>query len=474
MARDFGVPPIALENRALVEERLMEAAQADGVKETLTVEWRDPKQPLHVEVIDMPVARLFYNPGSHRIRAQRSHDPVRDRALNVDVWSDESQEYLEFLLKALPSDPAKPDPAFVELLESLREFHQTDPGLITRDGILVNGNTRRAALKKLGATSIRVGVLPASCTWADIHAVELSLQLRKDHRRDYSYINNLLALEEQLATKHDLSAIAKEFRTTVPACERDLWILGQLHDLIARSRDGDFQLRLLDFEDAKEKLFELYRRYRKEHDKNKEDADALKEYRLAAITLNFAKTDVRHIEPDFQTRYLDRILPESLKMAAVPASPAAVAIPGLNRSVQASGSKVAGARALTDLLLKAKAVQAVGDHAPAGRLAEASKTISEAEEAFEEAIEFAGKDARIRKKRQAAPDRVLDACKDLEQCITDLVMARGSNSLDEEAYDEAVQQLRATLSKLAGESARSIKAPGDGVSWLIDAVAEED
>ncbi|MGE7434028.1 transcriptional regulator [Kitasatospora sp. NPDC001175] len=470
MATDFGVPPLAEHNRTLVEERLKELREAGGVKETLTIEWRG--QPLHVEVIDMPVSGLFYNPGTHRIRAQRSHDPLRDRALEADPWSSGSQEYLHFLLQALPRDPSLRDPDFDALLESLKDFRQTDPGLITRDGILVNGNSRRAALKELGVSSIRVGVLPESCTWMDVSAVELSLQLRRDHRRDYSYINRLLAIDEQLASGRRVEDIAREFRIRTATCEQDLWILSCLRDLIARSSTEGAKLRLLDFEDHQEKLRELHRRYVKESTVNKDRADMLKESRLAAIILGFSKTDVRFIEPDFQGRYLDRTLPESLKAAQTTAS-ASVAIPGLNRSVKAAGAEVAAAKSLTDSLLKARAVEAAGDRVPAAQVTESSRTIAAARAAYDEAIGSAGKDARVRKRRQAAPDRITDACQDLEQCITDLVMARASNSLDEEAYDEAVQNLRGVLGKLALESARSIKAPGDGVSWLLDAVAEK-
>ncbi|MFB6710829.1 transcriptional regulator [Streptomyces sp. NPDC056358] len=464
MSTDLGIPPIAIENRNLVEQRLKEVHEGQGVPETLTVEFRG--QPRHIEVIDMPVNQLFYNPGTHRIRAQRSYDPAKDRALEEDAWSYESQEYLHYLLTALPADPNKRDPAFNDLMESLGEHKQNEPGLITRDGILVNGNTRRAALAELGVSSIRVGVLPASCTWVDIHAVELSLQLRPDERRPYSYINHLLALDEQMKLGRPLSDIARSFRTTSPACERDVWILSQLRDLVQRSATGSISLRLMDFEEAKEKLFELYRTYNKEHGKNKEKADLLKEARLAAIVLEFSKTDVRYIGTDFQARFLDPRIPESVKPIA--AAPTAVAIPGLNRTVQAAGAQVAAARALTDKVLQAKAVQVAGEKAVPEQLVKASQVYTGIRGIFEESIEFAGKDHRLRKKRQAAPDRVTDACKDLEQCITDLVLARGNGSLDEGAFDDALIGLRTVMGRLAVEAAKSIPLPGEGVTWLRD------
>jgi hypothetical protein len=471
MSKDYGRPPLTEESRRLVEERLREVMSAGGVRETLTIEWRG--QPLHTEVIDMPIEATYYNPGTHRIRVQRCHDPGRDGALQENAWSEESQEYLHYLLQALPSDPSQRDPKFDELKDSLRDFKQNDPGLISRDGILVNGNTRRAALKELGSPHIRVGVLPESCTWADINMVELSLQLRKDHRRDYSYVNRILAIDEQVSLGRPIEDVAREFRTKRSTCEQDLWILSALRDLIERSRDGDIQLRLLDFEGDQEKLRELHRRYIKDSEVDRDSADLMKESRLAAIVLGFSKTDVRLIEPDFKARYLDRRLPDWIRTERDAAS-GSVAIPGLNRSVTSASPKVAAASALTDVILKFKAVDAIGERVPAGKATEAAQTLKQVKDSFEQALEPAGKDARIRKRKQAAPDRVLAACENIEQCITDVVMARASRSLDEEAFDEALLKLRSGLGKLATESARSISAPGDGVSWLLDAGTRGD
>ncbi|GIM95120.1 transcriptional regulator [Paractinoplanes toevensis] len=466
MTTDFGVPPGSVAIRELVEQRLAEANGSAGVPETIKVEFRG--QPVNVQVIDMPVVQLFYNPGTHRIRAQRSHDLSKDEALSANPWSDESQEYLHYLLSTQPADPSRRDPRFDELKDSLRDYKQLEPGLITRDGILVNGNTRRAALKELGSLTIRVGVLPTSCTWDDIHAVELTLQLRQDHRRDYSYINHLLALEEQMTLGRGLPDIARAFHTTTPALERDVWILNNLQDLVRRSKNGAFALRLMDFENAQEKLFELYRTVKGE--RSKEKADLLKEARLAAITLDFAKTDVRYIGSDFQARFLDQRLPEDFKSA--PQAPTTKVIPGLNRPAPAAAPQVATARALTDAVLRLKAVEVAGEKAEPSQLADASKAKQNLLNAFDEAIEFAGKDFRMRKKRQAAPERVVDACKDLEQCVTDLVMARGNSSLDQEAFDDALVKLRGLLGRVAIEASKSIELPGEGLTWLNAAVAE--
>src|SRR5690606_15982602 len=144
-----------------------DARKEDGEK--VTIEWRGQNKYLYV--ISMPVDVLFYNPDTHRIRAQRSLDPVQNEALLSDPWGPTAQEYLDKLLKCQPSAPDKIDPDFEALRDDLENFGQKDPGIITAHGVLVNGNTRCAALRELGEKYIRVGVLPESSEWDDINTV---------------------------------------------------------------------------------------------------------------------------------------------------------------------------------------------------------------------------------------------------------------------------------------------------------------
>ncbi|MGI5503003.1 transcriptional regulator [Lentzea sp. CA-135723] len=471
MHREFPPPPRAAEFSELVKKRLAEAREAGGTRETVTVDWNG--QPLHVDVIESPLISLYFNPATHRIRAQRSHDPKRDAELDSDPYSATSQDYLKYLLQASPADTNRRDPEFDGLLESLTKFGQNDPGLITHEGVLVNGNTRAAALRELGAQSMRVGVLPESFTWADINAVELSLQLRKDHRRDYSYINRLLALEEQAALGRTPELIAKEFRIRTETYHQERWILGVIRDQIERSKDPEngTGLKLIDFEQHQEKLKELHRIYHKTKASDPDNADVLKEMRLAAMSLGFAKTDVRLIEDGlkFREQYLDSRLPAEFG-AAAPAN-APVAIPGLGVSVAAASSAVGAAKDLTNRILKAKAARGTAGPLADDESQAASEAYDQFKEAFDLALETAGRNARLLKRKQMAPARLADASANIEQCIAELVQARSSRSLDEEAFDDAVLKLRDSLRKLAKQAGRGLKDPGDGVTWLLDATS---
>ncbi len=474
MMREFPPPPRAAEFSEQIKKKVNEVKTAGGTRETVTVDWNE--QQAHVEVIDLPLNGLYFNPGTHRIRAQRSHDPVRERALEKDPWSAESQDYLKFLLMAAPTNPDLRDTDFDKLQESLQQFGQNEPGLVTHHGVLVNGNTRAAALRELGMQSMRVGVLPESFTWADINAVELSLQLRKDHRRDYSYVNRLLAMEEQAALGRTPEQIAKEFRIQVKTYHQERWILSTIQELIDRSKSGGgTALRLVDWEGAQERLKELHRLYVKLETVDRDRAEVLKEWRLAAILLDFSKTDVRHIDENFLNEGLGEMLPAAPASAgSTPAQAESVAIPGLGLAVPAASSAVSEARALNDQILRASAVVSsakpeLGDVSRA----ENQAVLDNAQKAFDQAIDAAGRSARLRKRKQLAPARLAEACASIDQCVADLVQARTSRSLDEEAFDEAVLKLRGSLRKLAQQAGRGLDHPGDGVAWLLEAAAAE-
>ncbi|MGW0335419.1 hypothetical protein ACWD0J_26710 [Streptomyces sp. NPDC003011] len=475
MLREFPPPPRAAEFSELIKKRVEEVKAAGGTRETVTVDWNE--QQAHVEVIDLPLSGLYFNPGTHRIRAQRSHDAARDEVLEKDPWSAESQDYLMFLLKASPTDPNLRDPEFDKLQDSLNQFGQNDPGLVTHHGVLVNGNTRAAALRDLGVQSMRVGVLPESFTWADVNAVELSLQLRKDHRRDYSYINRLLAMEEQASLGRTPEQIAKDFRIQVKTYHQERWILSTIRELIDRSKSGGgVALRLVDWEGAQERLKELHRLYLKLESVDRDQAEVLKEFRLAAILLDFSKTDVRHIDEEFlKEGYLTRSLPAALAVGGSDATqPEEVSIPGLDLTVPATSSVVSEARALNDQILRASAaVRSAAPDLPDSDKAQDQAVLDGARKAFDEAIESAGRNARLRKRKQMAPARLAEACASIDQCVMDLVQARTSQSLDEEVFDEAVLKLRGSLRRLAQQAGRGLPTPGDGVAWLLEAVAAE-
>ncbi|NHI05718.1 ParB/RepB/Spo0J family partition protein [Streptomyces sp. JUS-F4] len=469
MAVKFGVPPEGERIRSMVEERLRQAMAENGAK--VTVEWRGEQK--HLSVISMPVDLLYLNPDTHRIRAQRTLDPEQNQVLEEEPWSEDAQDYLALLLSRNPANPTQTDPDFTALQDELDDFGQKEPGIISPDGILVDGNTRCAALRKIGIKDIRVGVLPADTSRRDINNVELALQLRKDKRREYSYINRLIAIEEELANGRRPEDVARDFNIKTTTLRQDRWVYELVNDAIDRSKDPatGVGLRLVDFEDHQEKLRELQRDYTKLAKTDPDGAEQLKESRLAMVVLNYPKTSVRLAEADFHTRFLDERLPDDLRPAAQDS--AAVSIPGLpGVAVQDGTAVVKATRALTDNLLKAKAAALAGAKLTPAEVTQAAAKIKSARGTFDVAVKMAGQNAQLQKRKIAVPERLTDAADYVNQCAAEFAEAKAKRALDEDSFDDALLTLRASLARLAKQAGRTFSSPGDGVEWLLNATRE--
>ena len=454
-------PPKASEISAIIAKRL-ELVDKKDAEETVSVEWRG--STISIPVLSMEVDLLAYNPDTHRIRAQLSMDEGGAKSLECDPWGDEAQRYLHRLLMGDPADPSKPDPSFIALQEDLKEYGQNEPGIVTRDGVLINGNTRRAAFKEIGQKYIRVGVLPILAVTEDIQGIELSLQLRKDHRREYSFMNSLLALDAQVVKGLPAVAIQKMFRIKPAVFDRHMWILSFVRDAIKRSKISTENgvaagLNLIDFETHKGKLDELYSAYISTAARSPDEAKALCEQRLIAIILNKAKTDVRFVGHDFVEKYMKASLPSLPETAPIK-------IPGTSIAVAGDPANVKALQQLATSVLQAKAVQNAGMLVTLKEADAAIKTIGEIESAVDKGISLAGKQATLQQRRIAAAERITDACEHLDYAVEEVARSRSVAQFDSDDIDEALLLLKQSLEKLAGIVLRGGGEHAEGANWL--------
>jgi hypothetical protein len=460
----LGMPPKGEEIKSVINQRLKQAMNEDGAK--VTIDWRG--EPRHLYVISMPVEMLYFNPDTHRIRAQRTLDPQRNQAIEEDPWGQAAQEYLHDLLRQRPANPDQIDPDYTALMDELDDVGQREPGIVSPHGILVDGNTRASALIDLGERYIRVGVLPEDTSRQDINSVELSLQLRKDRRREYSYINRLIAVDEELKRGRSESDVAKDFNIKLATLQRDRWVYQLILDAIDRSKtEQGSSLRLIDFEQHQEKLRELHRDYTKLSTTDPDAAKRLMQSRLAMVLLDYPKTSLRLAEADFYSRYLESRLPEDLKPKSSVSAPVAVpGIPGL--TLPAQSDDAAATEALTNQLLRAKALSSDGVSATAEEVATASAVMKKARDTFDIAVKLAGQNAQLVKRQTAVPERLTDAAEYVTQCASEFAEAKAKRALDEEAFDDALIVLRDSLQSLARQAGRTFTAPGEGVAWLLE------
>lgn len=458
------LPPNASDVRKVVEDRLAAIEAQPGLKETVTIEWRGAQ--LTIPVISMPVGLLSYNPTTHRVRAQRTLDADKELVLTDEPYGTAAQAYLHQLLMGDPADPTKIDPSFEALKEDLAKHGQAEPGIVTREGVLINGNTRRAALKQLGQENIRVGVIPLDASRDDLDTIELSLQLRKEHKRDYSFMNFLLAVDERIDAGWQATKIQQEFRIRATTFERARWILAAVREIIERSKIAGTAghvaaLRLVDFETHQGKLEELYRAYMAKKRTSPDEAEALREQRLMAIVLDKSKTDVRLIESDFADKYMESLVPPDNGTTAP-----SVTIPGLSVAAPAPSAAVMGLRALTDQVLQARAVVENQSAVTPGTMQAAGETLQNVGEALERGLTQAGKSSRVIKTRLAPVDRLSDAVDDLRETLSAIAGARATGNFAPDDLDDLLLSMREHLTKLAQLAARDEENTSEGLVWL--------
>jgi hypothetical protein len=459
-------PPNAEEIAQLVEARL--AAETNG--ETVSVEWRGGRKVL--PVISMPIGLTYYNPATRRIRAQKDVDPQGAANLERDPFSAEAQSYLEDLLKWDPAVPGRIDNAFTKLQEDLKNG-QNEPGLMTRDGVLINGNTRRAALKGIsGRDHILVGILPADTGSDDIDTIELSLQLRRTHKRDYSFVNELIAIREQVEKATDEAVILRIFRMQKKRLQRSLWLLDFIDDAVDRSRVSDHEgneiaIRRFDFERDQGQLQELYPRWHKLENSDPNQAALLREAWLAGIVLDFAKTDLRNVQPDFTTKYYTPARGAENLPAAEPDDTST--IPGMPDVVlEGKSPELLLARAITTQLLQARAQEIAST--PDNPIApETAKVLGKSREAYAEAAKRSGADESLRKKSLTPSGRLLEASDLVDLATSALAESIAASAVDVEALDGALESLQDALTRLASLASRfeTDEAASSGIAWIL-------
>lgn len=285
--------------RELIKERV-EAAKSGAHREE-QLPWQGQQRSL--PVIRLPLDAVVLNPNSHRIKSQLLSHPNR-RVIEDDPWSEESQELIASLLRETGQ--------YDGLKENLDEKRQLEPGVVTREGVLVNANRRATALRELGEGHIDVAVLPPGATPEEIADLELELQMKKEFREEYTFSNRLIFIEDLLKSGKSEETIAlmmnlaaskkeKELRKGREEVQKHLRILGiirEIQDIANRGGGEPVPLTFFD-EDKKQSLIEIDETYESLKDKDQAKADRIKRARMVGLLTEAGYMALREIDDEF-------------------------------------------------------------------------------------------------------------------------------------------------------------------------------
>ena len=300
---------ITQEEREAKIRQLLADAQRQPPKEHEIMRLPETRgEPVHAHVVSMSVDDVLLNPNSHRVRSQLEDD-VEWASLRQDPFGEEAQRLIQrHVVEARNADD------FAALSESLIREGQTDPGVLTTKGVLVNANTRVAALRQLDDPArryIRVAVLPETFDPDEISLLELRLQMQRELKVAYSLTNELIFIDE-LASKRRFSnvQIAREMRIH-PESERkgtaEVERRLRMLDLIRRMQQIPSERLKLTFFDtlSLQQLRDLLSDYDSAIDRSEPEAEALLRGFLLSTAAGVVSVHlIRKVDADFVDEYM--------------------------------------------------------------------------------------------------------------------------------------------------------------------------
>lgn len=294
---------VEIENNKKTILALLKAEKEKSTPRTTTMTIKGNLKTLYV--IKLNLKNAYLNHDNNRISTQLDDMGQDANEIRSNPNSSISQDKIAQLLSETPE--------FSKLMEEIEDDGQQEPGLITNDGKLVNGNTRYVALKKLKENGrdfggIDVAVLEEGTDLDDIMQYELALQFRTYTLQKYSYVNQLRTYEKYLKMNDnsykDLASKIGWKRNGEKKVKQCMRIL----DLINEARKkSNFKLKYAQFDNNEEALKNLDETYNSiKVNFGEAQANEVKNLRLLAILQGVNKDGVRAIDQDFLEQLTDR------------------------------------------------------------------------------------------------------------------------------------------------------------------------
>lgn len=223
-----------------------------------------PRHDRELPLVEVEATWVRFSTMNHRTRAEQRreiHLAGRPDLFTADPLGSEAQDAQYRILSQ--------QEGFTDLKADLQDRGQQEPAIITADGVLINGNRRSAALRSLywddnhlPARYVQCLILPEDANKDELVDLEAELQVARDFKQDYSWVNEALLIEELYDREgKNFSRVAKRMHREVGDVRALHEKLQQVHQLVALSQGARM---LVDFEDNESAFTELAK-----HVKNK-------------------------------------------------------------------------------------------------------------------------------------------------------------------------------------------------------------
>ncbi|WP_428414973.1 hypothetical protein [Pararhizobium sp.] len=225
-------------NPVLDQERLaFLVARRASTKTTMPLPaWPRPHKEL--PLVSVEVKWVRFSTLNHRTKSEQMRiieQRHRPDLFTSDPMGTEAQDEQFAILES--------QEGFAEIKDDLRERGQQQPAVITAEGILINGNRRAAALRSLFVNDnhspsryIQCLVLPADATIIELVDLETELQIAREFKEDYTWVNEAFLIEEIFDREgKSWDKVASRMHKDISSVRVQYEKLQQLHQLIALS-----------------------------------------------------------------------------------------------------------------------------------------------------------------------------------------------------------------------------------------------
>ncbi len=149
------------------------------------------KQLKTEKVFNIPLSYLIYNKYNGRILSRTKSLEKQNQEINLET--DEGRDLIENLLWESKVDRNK------KTLSSIKDFGQQKVGIITKDGVIIDGNRRAMLLNKVDRTGyFKAIVLPVTLEEnpIEIERLETTYQMGEDEKLGYNPIEKYLKAKQ--------------------------------------------------------------------------------------------------------------------------------------------------------------------------------------------------------------------------------------------------------------------------------------
>jgi hypothetical protein len=217
------------------------ARQETSKKKGILPAW--PRSDKELPLVELEVVWVRLSTLNHRTKSEQMkaiHEKRQGDLFSADPNGETAQSAQYDILSS--------QEGFDDLKADLKDRGQQLPAVVTAEGVLINGNRRSAALRSLFVDDdyrpgqyISCLILPSDATIVEMVDLETELQIAREFKEDYTWVNEALLIEEIFDREDkNWARVAKRMHKDIGSVREQYEKLQQLHQLVQLSNGSRF------------------------------------------------------------------------------------------------------------------------------------------------------------------------------------------------------------------------------------------